>query len=144
VFWLCSVCAVVWFAVALPWQLRGIACCAAIAANLPAIRRCVLLRGGASVQALEWREQGGLAAALGHARVASPATLAAGSFRLGGLMFLRLQTAGGMRAVLIDGGRQEIRAFRRLSRYVSHAGRGAGHALRGVREGIADTIPPKV
>ena len=44
-------------------------------------------------------------------------------------MLLRLETARGMRAVLIDGERQEIRAFRRLCRRLCHVWRGARPAV---------------
>jgi hypothetical protein len=104
--------------------VRGALCLAALAFNASAIRRCVLLLASESVRALEWREQGDFTVVLGPARVALPATLAAGSFRLGVFLLLRLKTARGMRAVLIDGERQEIRGFRRLCRFVGLARRG--------------------
>jgi hypothetical protein len=112
--------------------VRGALCLAAVAFNAFAIRRCVLLLDGSSVRALEWLEQGEFTVLLGAARAAHSATLAPGSFRLGGLVVLRFKTAGGMRAVLIDGERQQRRAFRRLCRRLCHAGRGAKPAVQDV------------
>jgi hypothetical protein len=66
--------------------------------------------------------------------------LAAGSFRLGGLVVLRLRTPAGMRAVLIDGERQPISDFRRLCRRLNRMS-----TVRSARSREpADTIPPKV
>jgi len=141
---LCWVCSVIWFAVAVPWSLRAALCLAVISFNTVGIRRCVLLLGSDAVRALEWLEPGEFTVRLGVTREALPAMLAGGSFRLGGLVVLRFQTPRGMRAVLIDGGRQEIRAFRRLCRRLCEAGRGAKPAVPGVPGSRADTIRPKV
>ncbi|MEO8064386.1 MAG: hypothetical protein ABI821_16745 [Pseudomonadota bacterium] len=104
------------FAVAIPWLVRVAICLVLATANAFAIRRCVLLLGSGSVRALEWADRGEFTVLLGAALSAHPATLAGGSFRLGGLLVLRFRTAAGMRSVLIDGGRQPKGEFRRLCR----------------------------
>ena len=85
-------------------------------------------------------EQGELLALLGAARTPIPVQLGPGSFRLGGLIVLRLQTSGGMRAVLIDGERQDISAFRLLCRRLKTG----KTAVPGVPGSATDTIRPKV
>lgn len=142
--WVCSICAVVWFAVDLPWLVRGALGLATTVSNACSICRCVLLLGSRAVRALEWQEQGEFTVLLGGERAAHPAALAAGSFRLGGLLALRFKVPGGMRAVLIDGNRQEPRAFRRLCRRLGDARGGAKRAVPGVPRSRTDTIRPKV
>jgi hypothetical protein len=138
--WLVIVCAVVLLAVALPLRTRIAICAVLGVTNACAVRRCVLLRGAHAVRALEWVEQGDIGVLLGAARVAQPATIARGSFRLGGLLVLRLRTSSGMRSVLIDGARQPAREFRRLCRRVDLRRTGGSGRSREP----ADTIRPKV
>jgi hypothetical protein len=133
------VCAVLLFAVALPLLVRITICFVLVTANVHSVAVCVLLRGRRSVRAIAW-EQGRFTVLLGASPAPVPALLAAGSFRLGWLIGLRLQTSGGMRAVLIDGGRQEISAFRPLCRRLS----AAKTAVPGVPGSATDTIGPKV
>jgi hypothetical protein len=114
--WLCLVSCVVLFAVSLPLLIRIAICLATATANARSIALAVLLRGERSVRALEWLEAGEFTALLGPARQPLPAELAAGSFRLGWLLLLRLETPIGMRFVLIDGPLQNTHAFRRLCR----------------------------
>jgi len=125
VLWASSICAVVWFAVDLPWLVRGTLVLATAGSNASSLCRCVLLLGSQSVRVLEWQEQGEFTVLLGDDHAAHPAALAAGSFRLGGLLALRFAVPGGLRAVLIDGNRQEPRAFRRLCRHLGNAREGA-------------------
>jgi hypothetical protein len=106
----------VFCAVALPFPARLIICIVLAAANRGSIRLCVLLLGNNAVRALEWRDPGEFTILLGPRREPSQATLARGSFRLGAVLMLWFETPAGMRAVLIDGGRQESEAFRRLCR----------------------------
>jgi len=137
--WLGAACAVVLFGVAFPLLAR-IAICAALAtANLPSVGACALLRGRRSIRAITW-DQNQFTVLLGAPSVPVLAELAPGSFRLGWLVVLRFQTSSGMRAVLIDGARQEISAFRLLCRRL----RGVNPRLREVPGSATDTIRPKV
>src|SRR5690349_15270241 len=72
--WLC-VAAVLTFACALPWPLRFLTAALVVAAGVPAVLRCVLLRGQSAVRALEWNGQpeGGFVIFLGPARRPLPA-----------------------------------------------------------------------
>jgi hypothetical protein len=108
-------------ALSLPWPARAALCACLLAINLRPVAECVLLQGRA-VTALSWREPGEFEAELGSRRV--PAKVAAGSFRLGSLLVLRLQTPAGPRLVVIDGGLQEPRAFRRLCRQLGRLPKG--------------------
>ena len=144
ILWSCAVCAAVWFATALPWAVRGAICLIIMGVNALGIRTCVLLEGSRAVRVIEWLAQDAFTVLPGAASGPHPARLAAGSFRLGGLLVLRLRTPAGMRAVLIDGRAQEIRAFRGLCRSLSRVSRGSSPAVPGVRAGRADTIRPKV
>jgi hypothetical protein len=137
--WLAGACAVVLFAVALPLLARIAICFALATANVPSIGACVLLRGRKSVRAIAW-EQAEFTVQLGAMREPVPALVAPGSFRLGWLIVLRLKTSGGMRAVLIDGGRQELSAFRLLCRRLT----AVKTAVPGVPGSATDTIRPKV
>jgi len=123
----------------LPLLARIAICFALATANVPAVGTCVLLRGRKSVRAIAW-EQGEFAVRLGAQREPVSAVLAPGSFRLGWLIVLRLKTPGGMRAVLIDGARQEISAFRLLCRRLA----AVKTAVPGVPGSATDTIGPKV
>jgi hypothetical protein len=91
-----------------------------IGLNLAAIRGAVLLRGARAVRRLEWDESGQFLLASAGNSVALPASLQPRSFRLGiGFLVLWFATAEGSRVVLIDGGRQEPAAFRRLCRHLA-------------------------
>ena len=125
--WLGVVCVALLFAVAVPWLARIAICLVLVISNVRSVGVCVLLRGTRAVRALEWQEQGDFTLVSGTPRLFSPAALAAGCFRLGSIVVLRLSTAAGMRVVLIDGGLQEMRAFRRLCRRLAWRGsRGSG------------------
>ena len=88
-----------------------------VAANVPGIRGCVLLRGARAVRRLEWRDDGRFGVWLGNETAPCPATLGPASFRLGiAFLVLWFETPVGRRLVLIDGGRQDPAAFRRLAR----------------------------
>ena len=137
--WLAATCAVVLFAVALPLLARVAICFAVATANVYSVGVCVLLRGRRAIRAIAW-EQGELTVLLGATRTPIPALLAPGSFRLGWLIVLRLQTSDGLRAVLIDGARQDISAFRLLCRRLE----AVKTAVPGVPGSATDTIRPKV
>jgi hypothetical protein len=105
-------------AVALPLPARIGLCVCAATACVPCIRSVFLLGGPDAVRALQWSDAG-LVACIGPELTTVVAKVAAGSFRIGrDLLVLRLQTCDGTRSVLIDGGRQEIQAFRRLCRHL--------------------------
>ena len=88
-----------------------------VAANIPAIRAAVLLRGPRAVRRLEWDGEGRFWVTLGNESESHPATLSSASFRPGiAFLVLWFATPAGTRVVLIDGGRQDPVAFRRLSR----------------------------
>lgn len=103
-----------------PLAVRVALCLALGLPNLRALRSTVLLRGGRAVRGLEWEAEGKWRLRLGPARRRSPAAMTAASFRLGagGLWVLWFTTPGGSRVVLIDAGRQDPVAFRRLSRHL--------------------------
>jgi len=106
--------------VALPWPVRCALGLVLAGANLPAVRTCVLLRGPRAVRRIEWDGDGRFRLAIGEDLKAWPATLSAAAFRLGiGFLVLWFSTPAGIRAVLIDGGRQDPVAFRRLSRHLA-------------------------
>jgi hypothetical protein len=144
ILWSVSVCVVVCAATALPWLARAAICLTIMVFNADVVRRCVLLIGSQAARVLEWRAPDDITVLLGAARELHPASLAAGSFRLGGLLVLRLRTPGGMRVVLIDGERQEIRAFRCLCRTLNLSSRATKRPVPGARGSRADTIRPKV
>jgi hypothetical protein len=102
--------------------------------NVRAMLRLVLLRGPRAVRWIEWDAEGRfrLGGGSGQFREAS---LCPGAFRLGFAFFmLWFSTADGSRGALIDGGRQDPVAFRRLSRFLNQrpgqaSGRRAGGEL---------------
>jgi hypothetical protein len=103
--------------VAGPAPLRALFGLGLVAANLPAIRGSVLLRGTRAVRMLEWDEEGQFHLRRGPGSRPVPATWKAASFRLGIAFFgLWFSTPDGLRCVLIDGGIQDPVAFRRLGR----------------------------
>jgi hypothetical protein len=113
--WLIVVCAVLIGAVALPLPARIGLCLAMATPAAVAIRRCLLLRGRRAVHILEWR--GGWRAWIGPGRIETPVTVLGGSFRIGRVfLLLWLRGRDGIHGVVIDTGRQEPRAFRRLCR----------------------------
>jgi len=113
--WLCLVCAVLIFAVALPLPARIGLCLAIATPGMAAIRRCLLLKGRRAVHTLDWGA--GWRARIGRGPTETPVTLRTGSFRVGqAFLLLWLQSRDGIHGVFIDGGRQDPRAFRRLCR----------------------------
>ena len=139
--WLALVGVVVLTGVALPLALRLVLSLAVLLPGIRCVRSFVLLAGSQAVRAIEWSEEGEFGVRLGPQLTPHPATLAAGSFRLGvQLWVLRFMTPAGLRPVLIAGGVQDEEMFRRLSRCLTThlrraSGRGAGPAV---------TIRPKV
>lgn len=118
--WLGACLAVLAGGVAIPWLARFALGLGLVAANIPAIRAAVLLRGPRAVRRLEWDGEGRYWLGLGPDRERRPATLSTASFRLGiAFLVLRFATPAGVRVVLIDGGRQDPVAFRRLSRQLA-------------------------
>jgi hypothetical protein len=115
--WLLALGCAIFFGVALPLYARLTICAAIAATCLPVSWCCVLVRGPRAVRRLEWSQAEGLTVFLGPALVASPAELAAGSFRLGNqVLVLRLTTEFGVRFALIDSSVQDMASFRRLCR----------------------------
>ena len=139
--WLTLVCAVVGFAVALPWQFQLGLCLAVLVLGIRCISSFVLLRGPRAVRSIEWSENGDFGVRLGPQLIPHTAALAEGSFRLGvQLWVLRFMTPAGLRPVLIVGGLHDAKCFRRLSRCLTtHLRRASG---RGTAPTV--TIRPKV
>jgi hypothetical protein len=120
--WLLVCLAMVAGAVALPATPRVVFGLVLFAANIPAIRGAVLLRGPRAIRVLEWDEEGRFRVRLAGDRETRTATLHPASLRLGiAFLVLRFSTRAGSRVVLIDGGLQDPVAFRRLSRRLSRA-----------------------
>ena len=139
--WLTLVCGVTLFAVALPYSVRLVLCIAVVAPGIRSVRSFVLLEGSNAVRSIEWSEEGEFLVRLGPRFLPQPASLAAGSFRLGVRVWvLRFVTPSGTHPVLIAGGIQDVRAFRRLSRCLNTRMRRASG--RGSRPAV--TIQPKV
>ena len=139
--WLAMACAVTWFAVALPWLLRFAICAAVASAGLYSVQTFVLLAGPRAIRAIEWNEAGEWFVYLGTEVVRCPATLSAGSFRLGlRLWVLRFATRAGSRFVMVEEAPGATHAYRRLARRLDgHLRRGTGRSRR-----PAVTIRPKV
>jgi len=139
--WLALIGGVTLFAVALPWPARLAICVAVVAPGVHCIRSLVLLKGRKAVRAIEWFEEGEFDVWLGPALTRYPATLGAGSFRLGvQLWVLRFATPVGACPVLISAGVHQPSAFRRLSRCLNRSlRRASGRSSR-----PAVTIRPKV
>lgn len=113
--WLILVCGAVILAVALPLPARIALCAAIVMPAVAAIRSGMLLQGGRAVHSIDWA--GGWRARIGPGRIETPVTLRGGSFRVGrAFLLLWLQTCDGIHGVLIDMGRQDPRAIRRLCR----------------------------
>jgi hypothetical protein len=109
------ICLVLLVAVALPLPARIGLCVAIATPGLMAIRGGFLLKGRKAVHSLDW--SGDWRAGIGCSPTETPVTLRGGSFRVGrAFLLLWLQSRDGIHGVLIDGGRQEARAFRRLCR----------------------------
>ena len=118
--WLTACLSVLMFGVAMPWPARLVLGLVLVAANIPALRVGVLLRGPRAVRRLQWDGEGKFELGLGDDPQPRPATLSAASFRLGiAFLVLWFSTPAGSRVVLIDGGRQDPVAFRRLSRHLA-------------------------
>lgn len=113
--WLLLVCGVLLGALALPLPVRIGLCIAIATPGMAAIRRSFLMKGRRAVHTLDWSL--GWRVELGPGRTETCVTLRPGSFRVGrAFLFLWLQSRDGTHGVLIDGGRQEPHAFRRLCR----------------------------
>jgi hypothetical protein len=139
--WLATACTVTWFAVALPWLLRFVFCAAIASSGMYSLRTFVLLAGPRAIRAIEWNEAGEWSVYLGTRLARCPATLSAGSFRLG-LRFwvLRFATPEGPRSVMVEEAPGATHAYRRLTRRLeAHLRRGTGRYRR-----PAVTIRPKV
>jgi hypothetical protein len=120
--WLIACLAALAGGVAAPWPARLTLGLILAGGNLVAIHAGALLCGSRAVRRLEWDDSGRFQLWCGTARDPCPAVLDAGSFRLGiAFLVLWFSTPAGRRGVLIDGGRQDPVAFRRL---VRHLGRG--------------------
>jgi hypothetical protein len=105
------------FAVALPWHVRLAVCAAVAIPGFRCLSSFVLLKGPRAVRAIEWSDEGEFVVFLGPALRAQAASLGTGSFRFGlRLWILRFTTPLGPRSVLIAGGLQDPRKFRRLCR----------------------------
>jgi hypothetical protein len=139
--WLTLVCGVTLFAVALPWPVRLAICVAVATPGIRSVRSFVLLEGRNPVRSIAWSPEGEFVIWLGHESTPQAADLGTGSFRFGlQLWVLRFETSRGTRPVLIAGGVQDARAFRRLSRCLEArlrraSGRGSPPTVN---------IPPKV
>lgn len=104
----------------MPWPVRLALGLVLVVANIPAIRVGVLLLGPCAVRTIEWDEDGLFRLRLGNDPQPRAATLSDASFRLGiAFLVLWFATPAGVRGVLIDGGRQDPVAFRRLSRHLA-------------------------
>jgi hypothetical protein len=113
--WLIVLCGVLVSVVALPLPARICLCIGIATPGWAAIRCCLLLRGRKAVHTLDWSL--GWRAGIGPDRTETYVTLRTGSFRVGrAFLLLWLQSCDGMHGVLIDGGRQDSAAFRRLCR----------------------------
>jgi hypothetical protein len=139
--WLALDCAVVGFAVSLPWFVRVAVGATVAAAGFYALRSFVWLDGPRAIRAIEWNEAGEWTVCLGATATPCPATLANGSFRLGlRIWVLRFATPVGMRSVLVEEVVRAPHAFRRLSRRLNgQLRRASGRSGR-----PTVTIPPKV
>lgn len=104
----------------MPWILRIAFGLVLVAVNLPALQRAVLLRGSSAVGAIEWDEDGRFFVQAQPESRRLPAILDPASFRLGiAFLVLWFSTPVGRRVVVIDGGKQDRIAFRRLSRHLA-------------------------
>jgi hypothetical protein len=127
--------------VALPWPLRFAICAAVTSAGMYSLRAFVLLAGPRAIRAIEWNDAGEWSVCLGKAQTRYPATLSAGSFRLGRrFWFLRFATPVGPRSVMVEEAPGATHAYRRLTRCLEgHLRSGTGRSRR-----PAVTIRPKV
>jgi hypothetical protein len=113
--WLIVACAAIVGAVDLPLPARIGVCVVIATAGWAAIGECVLLRGLSAVRGLRW--SGGWVAGIGPDRIQTPVTLRSGSIRVGrAFLLLWLRSRDGIHGVIIDMGRQDPRAIRRLCR----------------------------
>jgi len=130
--WLTLVCGATLFAVALPWLARLAVCAAVAIPGFRCVSSFVLLEGPRAVRAIAWSDEGEFVVFLGPALQPQAASVGIGSFRFGlQLWALRFTTPLGPRSVLIAGGVQEPRAFRRLCRCLNgRLRRASGRANR--------------
>jgi hypothetical protein len=111
--WIVAACGATLAGVALPFGLRLTVCAGIAATGGAVISRCALLQGPRAIRSIDWNE--GWRLTLGSGRTVT-GELCEGFFESPGLLILRFRTLGGGFPVFIDGGRQEIREFRRLCR----------------------------
>jgi hypothetical protein len=116
--WLALVCAVISCA-DLPAVVRMTVCVLVVTPGIRTVRSFVMLRGSRGVRAIEWTGST-LTILVGPERRPFAATLSRDSFRPGRQwLSLTFETPAGRRHVLVDGGYQDTRAFRRLCREYS-------------------------
>jgi hypothetical protein len=116
--WLAITCLAT-LAVDLSLPVRIALCLAITTVNVRAIARLVLLRGPRAVRWIEWDAEGHFRLGEASGQIWE-ASLRPGAFRLGfAFLMLWFATPDGWRGALIDGGRQEPLAFRRLSRLLN-------------------------
>jgi hypothetical protein len=130
--WLTFASGATFCAVALPWYVRLALCAAVAIPGFRCVSSFVLLKGPRAVRAIEWSDEGEFVVFLGPALRPLAASVGTGSFRLGRQLWaLRFTTPLGPRSVLIAGGVQEPRAFRRLCRCLNgRPGPASGRANR--------------
>ena len=115
--WLLGLCLAILLGVDLPLSVRLVICAAIAATCVPLSWSCILIRGPQAVRRLEWSKGEGFIVFTGPGLTARPARLAKGSFRLGNeVLVLRLETAIGVRSVLIDSAVHDVASFRQLCR----------------------------
>ena len=134
--WLGAVDATILLATTLTLPVAMTLCGAMLGLGVAGIRQCCLLSSSGAVRAIEWHADGPLAAWIGPACMPGgmpvEVRLGQGSFRLGEVAFLlRLEARDRIHIVLIDVGKQDPRAIRRLARRLNWAPeRWAGESSR--------------
>lgn len=122
--WLVVLMSMMLLAVDLPLPVRLGLCVCGATLCVPVVRSAFLLMGPKAVRSLRWSREG-IWARFGSDPLEKSVELTPGSFRIGQwLLVLRLETCDRTSFVLIDAGRQEIRGFRRLCRYLESRRRG--------------------
>jgi hypothetical protein len=120
--WACLLVCTLLVAVALPLPVRIAICvCAATGAG-SSLQSVFLHRGSNAIRALVWTDKGQMTALLESGQTGYPVTVRPGSFRLGrhGVL-LWLDTGEHRRAVFVDAGSHEVRAYRSLCRRLNGA-----------------------
>ena len=113
--WLVLACAGSFAGVALPLATRLCICAVIAFQGIRVIRRDAWLLGPRAVRVVDW-SGAGWTLGLGPERRSLPATPVGAGLRAGTWLILRFRSAEGIHPVYVDGGRQDERAFRRLSR----------------------------